>query len=69
MIGLTDKLAGSAIDRKILGALNAGLPELAEQTGGYEPQFAHLAHLPLFLLYSENMQAAISGSPTCSSGA
>jgi hypothetical protein len=59
IIGITDKLGGAAIDRKILNAINSGLPELAEQTGGYEPQFAHLAHLPLFPLYSDNMQAAL----------
>jgi hypothetical protein len=59
MIGLTDTHAGSRIDRKILSALNAGLPELSEQTGGYEPQFAHLSHLPLFPLYSANMQATL----------
>jgi hypothetical protein len=59
IISMTDKLGGATIDRKIAHALASDLPELGEQQSGYEPQFTHLAHLPLFPLYSEGVHQAL----------
>lgn len=47
------KLPTKRIDAAITAAAQSGIPEQGEQTGGYNPTYAHFSHLPLLPLYSQ----------------
>ncbi|KIW79964.1 hypothetical protein Z517_06579 [Fonsecaea pedrosoi CBS 271.37] len=50
---ILDKLPGRRIDAYIRKVASQGIPQQGETTGGYSEGYAHLAHIPLFPLYSE----------------
>jgi len=53
---ILNQLPTKRIDAAITAAAEADIPEQGEQSGGYNPAYAHLSHLPLFALYSQAQQ-------------
>ena len=53
---ILNKLPGKHIDSYIREVATRGIPQQGEQTGGYTQAYAHLSHLPLFPLYSDEQQ-------------
>ena len=54
---LMAKLPGRKIDAYVRSVAEKGKPEQSELEGGYNPTYVHLAHLPLFCLFSDKANA------------
>jgi hypothetical protein len=51
---ILSKLPTKRLDAVITEAAESDIPEQGEQTGGYTQAYAHLSHLPLFPLYTQD---------------
>ncbi|KIX98680.1 uncharacterized protein Z520_05981 [Fonsecaea multimorphosa CBS 102226] len=57
---ILNKLPGKRIDAYIRKVSSRGIPEQGETTGGYAEDYAHLSHIPLFPLYSEEQRKILA---------
>ncbi|OAP61657.1 hypothetical protein AYL99_03860 [Fonsecaea erecta] len=57
---ILNKLPGKRIDAYIRKVSSRGIPQQGETTGGYTEGYAHLSHIPLFSLYSEEQHKILA---------